>query len=69
MPRPPRIRLPPGWRTASTIALQTGDAAWEDTPQVRKSLYDASLAQWRHYATQLETLRAQLLAAGLEVES
>jgi tetratricopeptide (TPR) repeat protein len=42
---------------------------WEETPQVRQSLYDSSLAQWRHYATQLEKLRSQLLAAGIEVES
>jgi len=42
---------------------------WEDTPQVRQSLHDASLAQWRHYAPQLEKLRSQLLAAGIEVEN
>ena len=40
---------------------------WEDTPQVRQSLHDSSLTQWRHHATQLEKLRNQLLAAGLEV--
>ena len=37
--------------------------------QVRQSLYDSSIAQWRHYATQLEGLRRQLVAAGIEVES
>jgi len=42
---------------------------WEDTPQARQSLHDASLVQWRHYATQLEKLRSQLLAAGVELES
>ena len=34
--------------------------------QVRRPIYDSSLAQWRHYETQLEGLRAQLLAAGIE---
>jgi tetratricopeptide (TPR) repeat protein len=48
---------------------------WEETgpralraPQVRESLYDPSLLQWRHYAAQLEGLRNQLVAAGIEVE-
>jgi Sulfotransferase family/Tetratricopeptide repeat len=36
--------------------------------QVRQSLYDSSIAQWRHYAPQLEELRRQLVAAGIEVE-
>ncbi len=36
--------------------------------QVRKSLYDSSIEQWRHYAPQLEGLRKQLLAAGIELE-
>lgn len=47
---------------------------WEETgpwvlqaPQVRQSLYDPSLTQWHHYATQLEGLRSQLVAAGIEV--
>ena len=45
---------------------------WEETgpwtlraPQVRQSLYDPS--QWRNYAPQLEGLRSQLVAAGIEV--
>ncbi len=37
--------------------------------QVRQSLYDSSIAQWRHYAPQLEGLRRQLVAAGIEVNS
>jgi tetratricopeptide (TPR) repeat protein len=37
--------------------------------QVRQSLYDSSIAQWRHYAPQLEGLRRQLVAAGIDVES
>jgi hypothetical protein len=37
--------------------------------QVRQSLYDSSIAQWRHYAPQLEGLRRQLIAAGIDVES
>jgi Tfp pilus assembly protein PilF len=37
--------------------------------QVRQSLYDSSIAQWRHYAPRLEELRRQLVAAGIEVES
>jgi hypothetical protein len=34
--------------------------------QVRQPLYDRSLHQWRHYGPQLEGLRRQLLAAGLD---
>jgi Sulfotransferase family len=34
--------------------------------QVRRPIYDSSLTQWCHYETQLEGLRAQLLAAGIE---
>jgi hypothetical protein len=34
--------------------------------QVRRPLYDSSLAQWRHYEQQLEPLRARLLAAGID---
>jgi tetratricopeptide (TPR) repeat protein len=34
--------------------------------QVRRPIYDSSLTQWRHYETQLEGLRAQLLAAGID---
>lgn len=36
--------------------------------QVRQSLYDSSVAQWRHYAAQLDGLRQQLVAAGIEIE-
>ncbi len=34
--------------------------------QVRRPLYDSSLAQWRHYEDQLQGLRSQLLAAGID---
>jgi hypothetical protein len=34
--------------------------------QVRRPLYDSSLAQWRHYEQELEGLRMQLLAAGID---
>jgi Tfp pilus assembly protein PilF len=34
--------------------------------QVRRPIYDSSLTQWRHYETQLEGLRTQLLAAGID---
>jgi Sulfotransferase family len=37
--------------------------------QVRKSLYDSSIAQWRHYEAQLDGLRLRLVASGIEVES
>ena len=37
--------------------------------QVRQSLYDSSIAQWRHYATQLEGLRRQLAAAGIDTHA
>jgi hypothetical protein len=33
--------------------------------QVRRPLYDASVNQWRHYARELQGLRAQLVAAGI----
>jgi tetratricopeptide (TPR) repeat protein len=42
---------------------------WEQTPHVRQSLYDASLTRWRNYSAQLEGLRTQLVAAGLEVDN
>jgi tetratricopeptide (TPR) repeat protein len=34
--------------------------------QVRRPIYDSSLTQWRHYEKQLEGLRTQLLAAGID---
>jgi tetratricopeptide (TPR) repeat protein len=36
--------------------------------QVRKPLYDSSLQQWRHYAAELEPLRARLEAAGITID-
>jgi tetratricopeptide (TPR) repeat protein len=36
--------------------------------QVRRPLYDTSIAQWRNYGRQLEPLRQQLLAAHVDVE-
>ncbi len=33
--------------------------------QIRRPLYDSSVAQWRHYATQLAPLQTQLNAAGI----
>ncbi len=36
--------------------------------QVRRPLYDSSVAQWRRYAHQLEPLRRQLVAAGIDAE-
>jgi hypothetical protein len=36
--------------------------------QVRQPLYTSSVAQWRHYRTQLEPLRRLLLEAGVPVE-
>jgi tetratricopeptide (TPR) repeat protein len=35
--------------------------------QVRRPIYDSSVAQWRHYEPQLASLRAQLEAAGVSV--
>ncbi|MFL6601110.1 MAG: tetratricopeptide repeat-containing sulfotransferase family protein [Steroidobacteraceae bacterium] len=35
--------------------------------QVRRPIYDSSLNQWRQYETQLGGLRAQLLAAGIDL--
>jgi tetratricopeptide (TPR) repeat protein len=46
--------------TASTTASAS---------QVRRPLYDSSVAQWRHYAAQLEPLRAALEAAGIAVQA
>ena len=34
--------------------------------QVRRPIYDSSLRQWRHYEAQLERLRMQLLAGGID---
>jgi len=36
--------------------------------QVRQPLYDSSLLQWRHYAAELDGLRAHLEAAGIAVD-
>ncbi len=46
----------------NTAASTTASAA-----QVRRPIYDSSVAQWRHYAGELAGLRAQLVAAGIEV--
>jgi len=35
--------------------------------QIRRPIYGSSVAQWRHYATQLAALRADLDAAGIEL--
>jgi tetratricopeptide (TPR) repeat protein len=35
--------------------------------QVRRPIYDSSVAQWRHYATQLATLSNALESAGIEL--
>lgn len=37
--------------------------------QVRRPIYDSSVAQWRHYAAQLAPLREQLRAAGIDTEA
>jgi tetratricopeptide (TPR) repeat protein len=34
--------------------------------QIRRPIYDSSVAQWRHYATQLAPLRDLLIAAGID---
>ena len=36
--------------------------------QVRRPVYDTAVSQWRHYARQLEPLKHQLLAAGIDLE-
>jgi tetratricopeptide (TPR) repeat protein len=36
--------------------------------QVRQPVYDSSVGKWRHYARQLEPLRAQLEAAGIPID-
>jgi tetratricopeptide (TPR) repeat protein len=36
--------------------------------QVRRPIYASSLTQWRHYESQLEGLRSQLLAAGVDAQ-
>jgi tetratricopeptide (TPR) repeat protein len=35
--------------------------------QIRRPLYDSSVSQWRHYATQLSALRDELTSAGIEL--
>jgi hypothetical protein len=51
-------------------------ARFEDNPapsltasaaQVRRPLYDSSVAQWRQYAAQLGELSGRLAAAGIDV--
>ena len=37
--------------------------------QVRRRMYDTSIAQWRHYERQLDELRGQLLAAGVSPDA
>jgi hypothetical protein len=58
------------WEDAC-LAFQRNPAATTtaSATQVRQPLYDSSVEQWRHYATQLEGLRRQLLAAGIELVS
>jgi hypothetical protein len=34
---------------------------------VRRPIYTSSVAQWRHYAAELDGLKQQLAAAGVEV--
>ena len=46
----------------NTAATTTASAA-----QVRRPIYGTSVAQWRHYAAQLEGLRRQLVAGGVDV--
>ncbi len=36
--------------------------------QVRRPIYDSSVAQWRHYTAQLESLSSALESAGIELE-
>jgi tetratricopeptide (TPR) repeat protein len=48
---------------ANTSASTTASAV-----QVRRPLYATAVAQWRNYARQLEPLRRQLVAAGINVE-
>lgn len=48
---------------ANPTATSTASAS-----QVRRSLYDTSLRQWRNYEQQLEGLRSQLQAAGITCE-
>jgi tetratricopeptide (TPR) repeat protein len=48
---------------ANTTATTTASAV-----QVRRPLYATAVAQWRHYARQLEPLRRQLVTAGINVE-
>ena len=40
-------------------------ASTASASQVRRPIYSSSLAQWQHYATQLEPLRQQLETAGI----
>jgi tetratricopeptide (TPR) repeat protein len=46
----------------NTAASTTASAA-----QVRRPIYTSSVAQWRHYAAELDGLKQQLAAAGVEV--
>jgi hypothetical protein len=35
--------------------------------QVRQPIYDTSVGKWRHYASQLEPLRATLARGGIDI--
>jgi hypothetical protein len=45
----------------NAAATTTASAA-----QIRRPIYDSSVAQWRHYEAQLAALRDQLTAAGID---
>jgi hypothetical protein len=57
------------WQDACTEFHRNSSAATTASAvQVRRPMYDSSVAQWRHYAKQLAPLREQLRAAGIDPE-
>jgi hypothetical protein len=48
--------------------LNPAAVATASSVQVRQPLYDTSLEQWRHYATELAPLRDRLEAAGIATD-
>jgi tetratricopeptide (TPR) repeat protein len=57
------------WQDAcADFHLNPAPSTTASAAQVRRKLYDTSVSQWRHYQRQLEPLRRQLRAAGIDPE-
>jgi len=54
-----------GLRALTVIGMSAAALATASASQVRRPVYDSSVAQWRHYAAQLATLSDALASAGI----